>query len=114
MFLVSAGLATFTDASPSLYAVLDDAGQLTGNGPLTPDGYVVGTLQPANTPHGTTVIGDAAAPAVPPQTGLTIGDELSAQGVDWSWFAGGWNDALAGIDGGELFQYHHQSFVYFA
>jgi phospholipase C len=114
MFLISASLATFPDASPSLYSVLDDAGQVLVNRPLTPDGYVVGTLQPAATPHGTTIVGDAAAPAVPPQTAPTIGDELSAAGVDWAWFAGGWNDALAGVDAGALFQYHHQSFVYFA
>jgi phospholipase C len=114
MFLISAGLATFPDAGPSLYSVVDDAGNVTSNKPLTPDGYVVGTLQPAATPHGTTIVGDAAAPTVPPQTAPTIGDELTAQGVDWAWFAGGWNDAVAGVDGGELFQYHHQSFVYFA
>jgi phospholipase C len=46
----------------------------------------------------------------------TIGDELSAKGIDWAWYAGGWNDALAGNPdaGGELYQYHHQPFYYFA
>jgi phospholipase C len=114
MFLIAAGLATFPDASAPLFSVLDDAGRVSTNRPLTPDGYVVGTLQPAATPHGVTVVADAAAPTVPPQTAPTIGDELSAQGVDWAWFAGGWNDAVAGVDAGALFQYHHQPFVYFA
>jgi phospholipase C len=115
IFLISAALAQFADAGPSLFAVLDDAGnpvvdpdsgQLR-NGPLTPDGYVIATLQPENTPHG-------APPYVPRQTFPTIGDRLSAKGIDWAWYAGGWNDAVAGIDAGELFQYHHQPFVYFA
>jgi phospholipase C len=51
----------------------------------------------------------------------TIGDLLSDKGVDWAWYAGGWNDALAGTnlneagtDPSTLFQYHHQPFVYFA
>lgn len=114
MFLVSASPATFLDAGPALYSVIDDAGNVVTNRPLTPDGYVVGTLQPESTPHGTTLIGDAAAPNVPPQTGVTVGDELSDKGVDWAWYAGGWNDAVAGNVDATLFQYHHQPFVYFA
>ena len=67
-----------------------------------------------------------------------IGDELSAAGVDWAWYSGGWNNA-AGVIGGPgwtngdgptctdpqtparptpncpnaVFQYHHQPFNYF-
>jgi phospholipase C len=44
----------------------------------------------------------------------TIGDRLSTAGIDWAWYSGGWNDALAGADAGELFQYNHQPFAYFA
>jgi phospholipase C len=117
IFLVSAGAAQFPNAPASLLAVLDsnglpvkdDAG--IHNGPLTPDGYVIGTLQPYNTPHAP---GTPAEQLVPPQTSPTIGDELSAAGVDWAWYAGGWNDAIAGVDAGQKFQYHHQPFVYFA
>jgi len=50
---------------------------------------------------------------VPNQTFATIGDRLSAKGVSWAWYAGGWNDALAG-HADPLFQFHHQPFVYFA
>jgi phospholipase C len=114
MFLVSASPAVFLDAGPSLYSVVDDAGNAVVNRPLTPDGYVIGTLQPASAPHGVTFVGDAAAPSVPPQTGVTIGDELSDKGIDWAWYAGGWNAALTGDAGAALFQYHHQPFVYFA
>lgn len=74
-----------------------------------------------------------------PQTGTTIGDELSAAGVSWAWYSGGWSNA-AGIVGGpgwtngtsactdpnsfpnpafpfcpnKVFQFHHQPFNYFA
>ena len=27
---------------------------------------------------------------------LTIGDRLNDKGVEWAWFSGGWNDAVAG------------------
>ncbi len=114
MFLISGAPAQFLDAGPSLYSVLDDAGNVVVNRPLTPDGYVIGTLQPSSSPHGTTVVGDAAAPTVPPQTTTTLGDELSAKGVDWAWYAEGWNDALTGDAAAANFQYHHQPFVYFA
>jgi len=42
-----------------------------------------------------------------------IGDELSAKGVAWNWYSGGWNDAAAG-NPGPLFQFHHQPLNYFA
>jgi phospholipase C len=32
--------------------------------------------------------------------------------VSWAWYAGGWNDALAG-NPDKNFQFHHQPFVYF-
>src|SRR3546814_15983265 len=31
-----------------------------------------------------------------PQHHATIGDMLSQRGVDWAWYAGGWDVALAG------------------
>ena len=114
MYLVAAQPALFLDAGPSLYSVVDDAGSVVVNRPLTPDGYVVGTLQPASSPHGVTIVADAEAPTVPPQTGITIGDELSDKGIDWAWYAGGWNDAVSGDAGAAQFQFHHQPFVYFA
>ena len=89
-----------------------DSGALE-NGPLTPDGHVVGTVYSVNSPHPATT---PASQLVPSQTMPTIGDELSAKSVDWAWYAGGWNAAIAGTPdaGGDLFQFHHQPFVYFA
>jgi acid phosphatase len=126
IFLVSAAVAQFPDAPTSVKkAVLDASGMPTlgangkpQDGPLTPDGYVVGTLYPTATPHPP---GTPAEQLVPPQTFPTIGDSLSASGIDWAWYAGGWNAILsgatlneAGTDPTTLFQYNHQPFVYFA
>jgi phospholipase C len=106
------------------------------DGRVTPDGYVVNTSQPPYQPSGIPPaaggdldLADPAKHPVPPQTAKTIGDTLSAKGVSWAWYAGGWNQALA--DGrrdaalartviyrrsatSPNFQAHHQPFNYFA
>jgi phospholipase C len=120
MWLVAAATPIFPGAPDSLRAVLDADGRPTAgadggpakDGPLTPDGYVVNTAYSINTPHPATA---SPATLVPNQTMPTIGDRLTDQSIDWAWYAGGYNDALSGnVDSGELFQYHHQPFVYFA
>ncbi len=124
IFLISAGVARFPDAPSSIKrAVLDaqgmpvpDANGKPQDGPLTPDGYVVGTLYPSGTPHPPDIPTERL---VPPQTFPTIGDRLSAKNLDWAWYAEGWNEILAnptpdgGADPNVLFQYNHQPFVYF-
>jgi len=103
----------------------------------------VNTTQPFNQPFSP---GTAVTRRLPPlpQTNVTIGDRLSAAGVDWAWYAGGWDNA-AGITNGlgwtngtgpdcsdpatlpsantnhtypfcpdGLFQFHHQPFDYYA
>ncbi len=90
----------------------DAAGDLTGlskDGQVTPDGYTVNTVQPFYHPY---EAGTADEDRMPPQTLPTIGDRLSGAGVSWAWYAGGWNDALAGKPD-KNFQFHHQPFVYF-
>jgi phospholipase C len=91
-------------------AVLDASGNLVKDGFVTPDGFAVNTAFTVNTPHPATV---PTANLVPLQTQPTIGDRLSANGVSWAWYSGGWNDALAG-NPDPLFQFHHQPFAYFA
>ncbi len=119
MWLVAAATPTFPDAPDSMKAVLDangrpvsvDGGPLR-DGPVTPDGFVVNTAYSVNAPH---PAGAAQSSLLPNQVMPTIGDRLSEKGLDWAWYAGGWNDALAGqADSGALFQYHHHPFVYFA
>ncbi len=110
-------------------------------GQVTPDGYSVNTTQPPYQPSGIPPAEGGALELadpkgtervglpLPPQTTKTIGDTLSAKGISWAWYAGGWNAALA--DGrrppGEKraviytrensalnFQPHHQPFNYFS
>jgi phospholipase C len=119
IFLISAAVAQFPNAPASVKrAVLDanglpvaDANGKPQDGPLTPDGFVVGTLFPTATPH------PASTPAeqlVPPQTMPTIGDSLTAANIDWAWYAEGWTDITSNPGSNpKLFQYNHQPFAYF-
>jgi acid phosphatase len=52
--------------------------------------FAVNTIQPAYQPYAP---GTAASRRLPPQTAPTIGDELSAAGVSWAWYSGGWSNA---------------------
>jgi phospholipase C len=72
--------------------------------------FAVNTVQPSNPPAAAT---GAKLPLIDDTRYPNIGDRLSAAGVSWSWYAGGWDDAVAGKPG-PLFQYHHQPFNYFA
>jgi phospholipase C len=97
----------------------------------------VNTTQPPYQPFAP---GTAASRQLPPQTAPTIGDELSAKGIDWAWYAGGWSNADGDVGApgwtngngptcsdpnanassvfpncpDKLFQFHHQPFNYFA
>jgi acid phosphatase len=92
---------------------------------ITPDFWSVNTMLP---PYAPTYNLDPDRPAyadasnahtLVPQQHKTIGDLLTAKGVDWAWYAGGWAAALAGkAQDGEFpsrpnFQPHHQPFNYF-
>jgi phospholipase C len=113
-----------------------------GRGP-TPPGttcgdFAVNTIQPPYQPYAP---GTAVARRLPAQTAPTIGDRLSAKGIDWAWYSGGWSNAngdttAPGWTNGttpgtctdpntatgavypncpdKLFQYHHQALNYFA
>jgi phospholipase C len=94
--------------------------------------YAINTIQPTYQPHG------SFGAQLPPLTTPTIGDELSANGVGWAWYSGGWSNANGNIAapgwtqvGGacsaytiagavypncpdKLFQFHHQAFNYYA
>jgi phospholipase C len=115
-------------------SVLDGPVQVF-DGRVTPDGYLVNTSQPpyqpsgiAPAPEGSLDLADPAKNPVPPQAAKTIGDTLSAKGVTWAWYAGGWNAALAdgrrepkaprtviysAREGSPNFQPHHQPFNYY-
>jgi acid phosphatase len=102
--------------------------------------YAVNTMQPPYQPSGSApAVSDASlayadpnnAGTLPPQTRQTIGDALDAKHVEWTWYSGAWNAALAdgmrpaskeraviyapSTAGGDPdFQPHHQPFNYYA
>jgi len=133
---------TFTAAHPErwpLYTpigtVNDAAGTLAcpTSANLACGDFAVNTTEPQWEPT------SPFAPKLPPQTNPTIGDRLTAKGVDWAWYAGGWSDANGNVGGpgwtngttsctnpnvagfahfpycpDNLFQQHHQPFNYYA
>jgi phospholipase C len=109
-WLICACSPRYADAPPNLVAELDGGGRMVKDGAVTPDGYVVNTMQPFFQPHSASVTD--VAKLLPPQSMTTIGDRLNEKGISWAWYAGGYADALAGHPG-KLFQFHHQPFVYF-
>lgn len=127
---------------------LEGLAKFASDGSLTPkleDGhyYAINTIQPSYQPSGIPPMPGASAeqrllanaegaqaplPAVD-QSVKTIGDTLSAAGVEWKWYSGGWNLALkdgtqeAGAKRQAIynaaadsinFQPHHQPFNYYA
>ncbi|MET0591725.1 MAG: alkaline phosphatase family protein [Polyangiaceae bacterium] len=107
IWLVAAATPRFPNAPPDMRTKFDENGNPQDQ-PVTLDGYAVNALQPTNTPHD-----GAGSPEswLPSQTFDTIGDRLNDAGVDWAWYATGWNQALAGEPANYTF--HHQPFVYF-
>jgi phospholipase C len=99
--------------------------------------FAVNTIQPPYQPYAP---GTPATRRLPAQTAPTIGDRLSAKGIDWAWYSGGWSNANGDVDApgwtngagptcsdpnsatnavfpncpDKLFQYHHQPLNYFA
>ena len=110
IFLVCACAPKYDGAPASLVAQFDDKGVLTKDGAVTPDGYAVNTLFPFKGPAP-----DKLPPELllPLQSAPTIGDRLTEKGVDWAWYSGGWDDAVAGKPDAQ-FQFHHQAFAFFA
>ena len=141
-WLACACTPEFPDAPEEMRAVLDDSGGLAlrpdspksaldgppiwvRDGSVTPDGYVVNTVQPPYQPSavppaeaGDPRYANPAKHPLPPQTLQTIGDLLSEKGVSWAWYAQGWDVALAdrsviyNVGGAIDFQPHHQPYNY--
>jgi acid phosphatase len=134
-------------AKGSPASALDGPPKFVKSGNITPanyfgDGkfYAVNTMQPpyqpsGNAPARTATAGKYADPGnattMPPQSGATIGDRLTAKDITWTWYSGAWNAAIAdGIQpsvkkrrviyapetpgGNPDFQPHHQPFNYYA
>jgi acid phosphatase len=129
-------------SSPSPTLVRDRALTASCMPPTTPTppgvtcgDFAVNTIQPFVEPFSS-----PTAVKLPLQTAPTIGDRLSAKGIDWAWYSGGWSNANGDVDApgwtnghgptcsdpnalptatfphcaDKLFQFHHQPFNYFA
>ena len=154
-WLIAAATPTYPGAPATLHSIIDANGMpnnyplyhATGpvrDGPLTQalptagrayGDYAINTIQPTYQPT------SSNPTKLPPQTGTTIGDELSLAGVSWAWYSGGWSNAdgdvgapgwtngmVAGVCGdpdstpnpawpncpNKVFQFHHQPFNYYA
>jgi acid phosphatase len=134
-------------AKSSPASALDGPPVFVKSGNITPANYfgdskfyAVNTMQPAYQPSGNAparadAAGQYADPArsttLPPQSGPTIGDRLTAKNVAWTWYAGSWDAAVADgaqpatvqrqviyapetPEGSPDFQPHHQPFNYYA
>ena len=116
---------TLADDSPA--SAMQGRPKFASRDVLTPDFWAVNTIGPAYAPAFThdahnPQLADASSPTtLPPQDHLTIGDTLSEAGIDWAWYAGGWQLALDGhgdndshtFPASPAFQIHHQPFNYF-
>ena len=123
-------------------AVKDSQLTVKCSSPLVPGlacgDYAVNTTQPLFQPYSP---GTAVAKRLPALTTQNIGDRLTAAGVDWAWYAGGWSNADGDVGGpgwtngtaaaatcsdpatltgavfpncpNALFQFHHHPFNYF-
>ena len=128
-------LPRLTLAASAPASALDGPPTYVRSGNIAPKNYfgdgtfrAVNTMQPAyqpsgNAPPATDTTGRLANPgaanALPPQTQATIGDKLSAKGINWKWYAGAW--AKASSDRTVIynntvpnFQAHHHPFNYYA
>ena len=108
-YLVCACAPTWPNAPAEYVAQVDDKGTITKDGAVTPDGYAVNTSQPVNGPHAASLDEKHLLPA---QDMPHIGDRLDAKNIDWAWYSGGWDDAVAGKPDSD-FQFHHQPFAMF-
>lgn len=87
-------------------------GEIIRDGILTPDGYAVNTIQPLNPPFKFKYSDPKMR--LPELAYDTIGDRLSEKNITWSWYSGGYDDAVEGKGDIINYQYHHNPFLYFA
>jgi phospholipase C len=110
-WLICACTPRYDHAPENLVAKLDVNGRMIKDGAVTPDGYVVNTIDPISEPHDPKVTDNRQF--LPMQPMPTIGRRLTDAGISWAWYSGGFDDAVAGHPDA-TFIYHHQPFTYFA
>jgi phospholipase C len=120
---------TLTPAPNSPASAVNGPPVFKRSGNLTPDFYAINTMMPAYAPSGNAenttppqqTVDLKSATTLVPQTETTIGDLLTQAKVDWAYYSGAWDFALAhppfaagSSKANPNFQYHHQPFNYFA
>lgn len=110
IWLIAAASPVWKDAPKKYISQPDPTKPHFKDAQVTPDGYAINTSYSINQPHPASIKDTTLL--MPSQTIPTIGDRLNDAKVSWAWYSGGWNDAINGKPD-ELFQYHHQPFVYF-
>jgi phospholipase C len=98
-------------SSPLKRYVVASNGDVIEDGVITPDGYVVNTVQPYYPPFHHKATDETKR--LPIQTHQTIGDALTQKNISWAWYSGGWDEAKIGNGKDIHYQYHHNPFLYF-
>jgi len=121
-WLIAAATPPWTTAIPANWqSSYNPVTKLLQDNQLTIDGkYAVNTIQPllapffSGTPKGKRLLINNTDPSKPGYLS-NIGNRLDDAGINWKWYSGGWNDALANnkTANNELFQFHHQPFAYY-
>ena len=121
-WLIAAQTPPWTAAIPSGWqSSYNSTTKVLKDNQLTTDGkYAVNTIQPLMAPFspGTPVAKRLLINNTDPrQPGYVanIGNRLDDAGINWRWYSGGWNEALASntVANAKLFQFHHQPFAYY-
>jgi len=116
IWLICACVARWENAPKDLIIQTARDGSVIKDGIVTKEGFAVNSYAgvvayPFSKPYPESV--SDAGRRVPAQTALTIGDRLNERNISWRWYAGGYDDAMAGHPD-RVFQYHHQPFAYFS
>ena len=120
-WLIAASAPPWTAPIPAGWtSSYDPVTKTLADNQLTSDGkFGVNTIQPLlapfspGTPTTKRLLINNSNPNMPGYT-PNIGNRLDDAHIDWRWYSGGWNDALANNNtaNAELFQFHHQPFAY--
>jgi acid phosphatase len=120
-WLIAAASPHWTTAIPTGWlSSYDNLNKILADNQLTFDGkYAVNTTQPLlapfspGTPTAKRLLINNTDPSQPDYM-PNIGNRLDDAEINWRWYSGGWNDALANnaAANNELFQFHHQPFAY--
>jgi phospholipase C len=121
-WLIAAASPPWTAPIPSGWlSSYDPMAKVLHDNQLTSDGkYAVNTTQPLlspfspGTPTAKRLLINNTDPSKPGYT-QNIGNRLDDAGINWKWYSGGWNEALANNNTAntDLFQFHHQPFAYY-